>query len=44
LRFDGKLSQKHKEKILKEFSESQDKLVCLSNFLLFSFPHRFIFS
>lgn len=31
LRFDGKLSQKHKEKILKEFSESQDKLVCLSN-------------
>ena len=44
LRFDGKLSQKHKEKILKEFSESQDKLVCLSNFLLFSFPHKFIFS
>jgi DNA repair protein RAD5 len=31
LRFDGKLSQKHKEKVLKEFSESQDKLVCLSN-------------
>jgi DNA repair protein RAD5 len=30
LRFDGKLSQKHKEKVLKEFSESQDKLVCLS--------------
>jgi superfamily II DNA/RNA helicase len=29
--FDGKLSQKHKEKVLKEFSESQDKLVCLSN-------------
>jgi DNA repair protein RAD5 len=28
LRFDGKLSQKHKEKVLKEFSESQDKLVC----------------
>lgn len=44
LRFDGKLSQKHKEKILKEFSESQDKLVCLSNFLLFSFLHKFIFS
>ncbi|CAD6264139.1 unnamed protein product [Miscanthus lutarioriparius] len=29
LRFDGKLSQKHKEKILKEFSESQDKLVLM---------------
>ncbi|KAL6653040.1 hypothetical protein ACP70R_011965 [Stipagrostis hirtigluma subsp. patula] len=29
LRFDGKLSQKHKEKVLKEFSESQDKLVLL---------------
>jgi DNA repair protein RAD5 len=29
LRFDGKLSQKHREKVLKEFSESQDKLVCL---------------
>ncbi|KAJ1270251.1 hypothetical protein BS78_06G039700 [Paspalum vaginatum] len=29
LRFDGKLSQKHREKVLKEFSESQDKLVLL---------------
>nr|CAB3486567.1 unnamed protein product [Digitaria exilis] len=29
LRYDGKLSQKHKEKVLKEFSESQDKLVLL---------------
>ncbi|KAK3142940.1 hypothetical protein QOZ80_4BG0354530 [Eleusine coracana subsp. coracana] len=29
LRFDGKLSQKHKENVLKEFSESQDKLVLL---------------
>jgi len=29
LRFDGKLSQKHKEKILKEFSETQDKLVLM---------------
>lgn len=29
LRFDGKLSQKHKEKVLKEFSESQDKLVLM---------------
>uniref|UniRef100_A0A0E0KMT8 Uncharacterized protein n=1 Tax=Oryza punctata TaxID=4537 RepID=A0A0E0KMT8_ORYPU len=29
LRFDGKLSQKHKEKVLKEFSESKDKLVLL---------------
>ena len=28
LRFDGKLSQTHREKVLKEFSESQDKLVC----------------
>lgn len=27
--FDGKLSQKHKEKVLKEFSESQDKLVLM---------------
>uniref|UniRef100_A0ACD5V1J1 Uncharacterized protein n=1 Tax=Avena sativa TaxID=4498 RepID=A0ACD5V1J1_AVESA len=29
LRFDGKLGQKHREKVLKEFSESQDKLVLL---------------
>ncbi|KAL6839781.1 hypothetical protein ACP4OV_030469 [Aristida adscensionis] len=29
LRFDGQLTQKHKEKVLKEFSESQDKLVLL---------------
>ncbi|KAG8064093.1 hypothetical protein GUJ93_ZPchr0004g39654 [Zizania palustris] len=29
LRFDGKLSQKHREKVLKEFSDSQDKLVLL---------------
>uniref|UniRef100_A0ACD6AFP7 Uncharacterized protein n=1 Tax=Avena sativa TaxID=4498 RepID=A0ACD6AFP7_AVESA len=29
LRFDGKLSQKHREKVLREFSESQDKLVVL---------------
>ncbi|CAL5035385.1 unnamed protein product [Urochloa decumbens] len=29
LRYDGKLSQKHKEKVLKEFSETQDKLVLL---------------
>ncbi|KAK8448458.1 hypothetical protein SEVIR_7G016600v4 [Setaria viridis] len=29
LRYDGKLNQKHKEKVLKEFSESQDKLVLL---------------
>uniref|UniRef100_A0ACD5ZUR4 Uncharacterized protein n=1 Tax=Avena sativa TaxID=4498 RepID=A0ACD5ZUR4_AVESA len=29
LRFDGKLSQKHREKVLREFSESQDKLVLL---------------
>ncbi|EEC76859.1 hypothetical protein OsI_15041 [Oryza sativa Indica Group] len=29
LRFDGKLSQKHREKVLKEFSESKDKLVLL---------------
>jgi len=32
LRYDGRLSQKHKEKVLKEFSESQDKLVCMSYF------------
>jgi DNA repair protein RAD5 len=31
LRYDGKLSQKHKEKVLKEFCESHDKLVCMSN-------------
>lgn len=30
LRFDGKLSQKHREKVLKEFSESKDKLVCIA--------------
>ncbi|RLM75267.1 hypothetical protein C2845_PM15G02480 [Panicum miliaceum] len=29
LRYDGRLSQKHKEKVLKEFSASQDKLVLL---------------
>jgi len=29
LRYDGRLSQKQKEKVLKEFSESQDKLVLL---------------
>ncbi|TVU07435.1 hypothetical protein EJB05_47490, partial [Eragrostis curvula] len=29
LRFDGKLTQKHRENVLKEFSESQDKLVLL---------------
>ncbi|XP_039139181.1 DNA repair protein RAD5B [Dioscorea cayenensis subsp. rotundata] len=29
LRFDGKLSQKQREKVLKEFSESTDKLVLL---------------
>lgn len=27
LRFDGKLSQKQREKVLKEFSENGDKLV-----------------
>jgi DNA repair protein RAD5 len=32
LRFDGKLSQKHREIVLKEFSESQDKLVCIIYF------------
>ena len=32
LRYDGRLSQKQKEKVLKEFSESQDKLVSMSNF------------
>ncbi|KQJ81446.1 DNA repair protein RAD5B [Brachypodium distachyon] len=29
LRFDGQLSQKHREKVLREFSESQDKMVLL---------------
>ncbi|XP_006653171.1 DNA repair protein RAD5B [Oryza brachyantha] len=29
LRYDGRLSQKHREKVLKEFSESQGKLVLL---------------
>ena len=32
LRYDGRLSQKQKEKVLKEFSESQYKLVSMSNF------------
>jgi DNA repair protein RAD5 len=29
LRFDGKVTQKHREKVLNEFSQSKDKLVCM---------------
>lgn len=34
LRFDGKLSQKQREKVLKEFNETTDKMVCTHNTIM----------
>lgn len=44
LRFDGKLQQKQRERVLKEFSESRDKLVTIGSYYFLSLKIlRFIY-